>query len=559
MKIKQVTNFFSALGRKKRNDGEGSSPLARVLTLVDLTALGVGSTLGLGVYVLAGSVAKTVAGPAVCISFLVAAVASAVAGTASVARGMSSYLDALVDKKIKNQLTEWMPIDISFLSPYPDFLSFIFVMVLTGLLAFGVKESSSFNNFFTIINLVTICIAIVAGSINADVKNWQIDTNTLSPADKEVAGAGGFIPFGVAGIMAGAAKCFYGFVGFDAVATTGEEAKNPQRDIPLAIVISLSIIFGAYFAISTVLTMTWPYYLQDAEAPFPYVFDQIGWTAIKWIVTIGAIFALCTSMLGAMFPLPRVIYAMANDGVIYKVLSKVDSRTQTPIIATVLSGLFSGIMAILFDLDQLIDMMSIGTLMAYTIVAVSVLLLRYQPIEKSKYPGLEMNEKIESIENYMMKNLKNLFNLHNIKYPTKESSIIVNWSIALFSIFTALFCATVANGRKLVFTEPLYILAFIITIIGMAVLMVIMIRQPVADEKLSFKVPLVPYVPCLSVVFNLYLMFELDLNTWIRFLAWLAIGFVIYFTYGIQHSEEGRCIKEKREGKGAQEKEVTTF
>ncbi|XP_056636724.1 cationic amino acid transporter 2-like isoform X2 [Diorhabda sublineata] len=602
MKIKQVTNFFSALGRKKRNDGEGSSPLARVLTLVDLTALGVGSTLGLGVYVLAGSVAKTVAGPAVCISFLVAAVASAVAGlcyaefaarvpkagsayvysyvsvgefvafvigwnlileyvigTASVARGMSSYLDALVDKKIKNQLTEWMPIDISFLSPYPDFLSFIFVMVLTGLLAFGVKESSSFNNFFTIINLVTICIAIVAGSINADVKNWQIDTNTLSPADKEVAGAGGFIPFGVAGIMAGAAKCFYGFVGFDAVATTGEEAKNPQRDIPLAIVISLSIIFGAYFAISTVLTMTWPYYLQDAEAPFPYVFDQIGWTSIKWIVTIGAIFALCTSMLGAMFPLPRVIYAMANDGVIYKVLSKVDSRTQTPIIATVLSGLFSGIMAILFDLDQLIDMMSIGTLMAYTIVAVSVLLLRYQPIEKSKYPGLETNEKIESIENYMMKNLKNLFNLHNIKYPTKESSIIVNWSIALFSIFTALFCATVANGRKLVFTEPLYILAFIITIIGMAVLMVIMIRQPVADEKLSFKVPLVPYVPCLSVVFNLYLMFELDLNTWIRFLAWLAIGFVIYFTYGIQHSEEGRFIKEKREGKGAQEKEVTTF
>lgn len=602
MKFKHVTHFFSALGRKKRNDGVEGGPLARVLTLLDLTALGVGATLGLGVYVLAGSVAKSVAGPAVCISFLVAAVASAFAGlcyaefaarvpkagsayiysyvsvgefvafvigwnlileyvigTASVARGMSSYLDALVDKNIQFHLKKWMPMDISFLSPYPDFVSFVFVMVLTGLLAFGVKESSNFNNFFTIINLVTICIAIVAGSIKADVKNWQIDTSSLSPADKEVAGTGGFMPFGVAGIMAGAAKCFYGFVGFDAVATTGEEAKNPQKDIPLAIVISLSIIFGAYFAISTVLTMTWPYYLQDAEAPFPYVFEQIGWTAIKWIVTVGAIFALCTSMLGAMFPLPRVIYAMANDGVIYKSLSKVNSRSQTPIFATVLSGLFSGAMAVLFDLDQLIDMMSIGTLMAYTIVAVSVLLLRYQPTEKSNYPGLEINEKIENIENYMMRNLKNVFNLHNIKYPTSESSTIVNWSIVLFSVFTALFCATVANGRKLVFTEPFYILAFVITIIGMAVLMVIMIRQPVSDEKLSFKVPLIPYVPCLSVVFNLYLMCELDLNTWIRFLAWLAIGFIIYFTYGIQHSEEGRYIKEKREVKETQEKEVTTF
>lgn len=112
--------------------------------------------------------------------------------------------------------------------------------------------------------------------------------------------------------MAGAAKCFYGFVGFDCVATTGEEAKNPRRNIPLAIVISLIIIFLAYFGISTVLTMMLPYYLQDPNAPFPHVFDVIGWTAIKWIVSIGAIFALCTSLLGALFPLPRVLYAMGK-------------------------------------------------------------------------------------------------------------------------------------------------------------------------------------------------------------------------------------------------------
>lgn len=212
------------------------------------------------------------------------------------------------------------------------------------------------------------------------------------------------MPFGFNGVMMGAAKCFYGFVGFDAVATTGEEAKNPQRNIPIAIVASLVIILLAYFSISTVLTMIWPYYdqvriraftvivcslrtptniyfllllyFQNVDAPFPYVFDKIGWATIKWIVNIGAAFALCTSLLGAMFPLPRILYAMGSDGVIFKILAVVHPKTMTPILGTVISGLFTGVMTLIFNLQQLIDMMSIGTLLAYTIVAISVLILR---------------------------------------------------------------------------------------------------------------------------------------------------------------------------------------
>lgn len=151
-------------------------------------------------------------------------------------------------------------------------------MLFTALLAFGVKESSTFNNIFTTLNLLTVVTVLIAGSFKSkkpflirflfvnvfyvivDIKNWQIDPKDI-PAGTD-GGTGGFMPFGVAGVMAGAAKCFYGFVGFDCIATTGEEANNPQKSIPLAIVLSLLIIFFAYFGISSVLTLMWPYYDQ---------------------------------------------------------------------------------------------------------------------------------------------------------------------------------------------------------------------------------------------------------------------------------------------------------
>lgn len=205
-----------------------------------------------------------------------------------------------------------------------------------------------------------ICCSDILRYFLAKPSNWSIPQSEVP----EGFGTGGFMPYGFAGVMAGAAKCFYGFVGFDCIATTGEEAINPKRNIPLAIVISLIIIFLSYFGVSTVLTMMLPYYaqvsvcsfffhkknsnyflviskFQNENAPFPEAFEAIDWITIKWIVTIGAIFALCTSLLGAMFPLPRVLYAMGNDGIIFKKLSKVNNYTKTPLLATIISGILA--------------------------------------------------------------------------------------------------------------------------------------------------------------------------------------------------------------------------
>ncbi|XP_022229697.2 cationic amino acid transporter 3 [Drosophila obscura] len=559
-----MAKFWNALTRRKTDDvHESESQLARVLNLLDLTALGVGSTLGLGVYVLAGQVAYNIAGPAVTISFLIAAVASAFAGicyaefaarvpkagsayvysyvtigefvaftigwnlileyvigTASVARGLSGYFDALIDNNMSKALNGSMHMNVDFLGDYPDFLSFGMVLLLAGILAFGAKESSFLNNIFTCVNLVTICIVLVAGSMNANSDNWRIPQDQVP----EGFGTGGFMPFGIAGVMAGAAKCFFGFVGFDCIATTGEEAINPKRNIPLSIVISLIIIFLAYFGVSTVLTMMLPYYLQDRDAPFPHAFDAVGWITIKWIVTIGAVFALCTSLLGAMFPLPRILYAMGNDGILFKRLSKVHPYTKTPLIATVVSGLFASVMAMLFNLDQLVDMMSIGTLLAYTIVAICVLVLRYQDEDMTKLVSV----KAPNV-------LRQFFNGNSYREPNTMTSGITKIGIVVFAIVCLVWCSLqkVFDLSSTGGIVSLSLLGVVLILIG-----VIIGMQPVSTIELTFKVPLVPFVPCLSVFANLYLMFQLDLNTWIRFLIWIVIGYVIYFCYGLRNSTQ---------------------
>lgn len=565
--------LFKALSRKKPNDDDGShSKLARVLTLLDLTGLGVGSTLGLGAYVLAGSVAYEQAGPGVVVSFVIAALAAAIAGlcyaefaarvpkagsayiytyitigefaaftigwnlmleyiigTASVARGLSGYIDALIDYRMADSLRSVMEIRVSFLSDYPDLLSFAVVLTITALLAYGVKESTVLNNVFTGVNLVVIAVVLVSVGTKADSSNWNIKPEDIPAGVK--AGAGGFLPYGIAGVMAGAAKCFYGYVGFDCIATTGEEARNPSRNIPLAIIFSLLIIFLSYFGVATVLTMALPYYLQDPVAPFPNLFDWLGWQEIKWIVSIGAIFSLCTNSLGAMFPLPRVLYAMSSDGIMFKKLRKVNAKTKTPVLATIISGIVSGTMALLFNLQQLIDMMSIGTLLAYTIVAISVLVLRY---EKNTSFRSEVPNQDKSII------VKQLFNLNIAKTPNSISAKIVKISIILYALAIIGISAILVHAQDYLSAQyPLMLTILIVLAMSMLVLLLVIACQPSEDSKITFRVPLVPFIPMLSMFVNVYLMFQLDVATWVSFSIWLLVGFLIYFTYGIRHSTLG--------------------
>ncbi|XP_058386136.1 cationic amino acid transporter 3-like [Diceros bicornis minor] len=604
MLCQNVHQFGQKLVRRRPlRPREGSeSQLARCLNTLDLVALGVGSTLGAGVYILAGEVAKDKAGPAIVLCFLVAALSSVlsglcyaelgarvpcsgsaylysyvtvgqlcafitgwnlilsyVIGAASVARAWSRTFDSLIGNHISQVLQGSFSLQVPHvLAEYPDFFALGLVLLVTGLLVLGASESALVTKMFTGLNLLVLSFIILSGFIKGDLHHWQLteqdyelaisgsnDTSSLGPL-----GFGGFFPFGFAGLLRGAATCFYAFVGFDCIATTGEETRNPQRAIPVGIVISLFICFLAYFGVSAALTLMMPYYQIHPESPLPQAFLHVGWAPARYVVAVGTLCALSSSLLGAMFPMPRVIYAMADDGLLFRGLARIHARTRTPIVATVVSGTLAALMAFLFELSDLVDLMSIGTLLAYSLVAFSVLVVRYQPEqdlsknEKTEVEIIEIKPEFEASslgsipEVGTFKTLKKLCNPINT-IPTPKSGRIVYGCALLLALLLTILCLILAQWPSQLFSgDPVCSIATALLLLLIIQITSIIWRQPQNPTPLQFKVPALPVLPLMSIFVNVYLMMQMTPGTWARFGVWMVIGFAIYFGYGIRHSLE---------------------
>ncbi|CAH8501079.1 unnamed protein product [Schistosoma intercalatum] len=623
-------NFFISLNRKKVI-GKRESPkveLRRCLTIFDLTALGVGTTLGAGVYILVGDVAKFTAGPGVIISFLIAAVASVlsglcyaefgarvpqsgsayvysyitvgeimaftigwnlileyVIGIASVARAWSSNFDGILNGQIEEFFKKHLALNLPGLAEYVDPLAVGLIILMTILLSIGVRESAMINNVFTIVNLCVIIFVVVTGLIYANIDNWKVIpenvliNNTVKRTDL---GNGGFFPFGLNGVLSGAGTCFFAFVGFDIIATTGEEVRNPQTAIPISIIGCLLICFLAYGLISATLTLMVPYYSISSVAALPLAFSRHGLQWAKYIISTGALCALTTSLLGSMFPLPRILYAMATDGLLFGFLNRINSKVKTPLLGTIVSGVIGCIMTAVFSLQDLVDMMSIGTLLAYTLVSVSVLLLRGQQMSIGYCIGdtKDYTEVLMDDESWPADKLP-LSDLSTDLKQTNNSPLPDNIHLDISTYFRRCFKRELGQDKPSQTTELIYkinsylLLCFIFlgnlgillldklpeevtknmivtipiwTFVGLMILISIIIcsalaRQPENKTPVAFKVPGVPWIPAISIFINVYLMVKLSGATWIRFLVWMIIGFTIYFGYGYWHSKERKRKK----------------
>jgi APA family basic amino acid/polyamine antiporter len=406
------------------DDASEHSQLKKNLSAIDLAALGIGSVVGTGIFVATGQGAQ-LAGPGVLLSFIIAAVTCGfcaltyselacmfpVAGStysysyvafgeviawiigwdlmleylvaaSAVASGWSTTFIGLIQsagvKLPKVLLTPPITTNaagkIVLSGGVVDVPAIVITLLITWILYIGIKESAKINNIIVLVKIAVILLFVFLGVRHVSLANLQP-----------------MMPFGWKGVMAGAAIIFFAYIGFDAVSTAAEETKNPKKDVPLGLMICLGVVIILYVSVAFVLTGIVPYKLIDVGNALPAALARIG---IQWggaIVATGAIIGMISTLLVTLYGQIRIFMVMARDGLLPAAFSKVHPVHKTPHICTWITGIATALIAALFPLPMIIDLCNIGTLFAFVLVSVGVIVLRKTRPEverKFKTPGV---------------------------------------------------------------------------------------------------------------------------------------------------------------------------
>lgn len=404
--------------RKKSMAGlleqSGKKELSRSLGLLDLIFLGVGCVIGTGIFVITGVVAAESTGPAIMISFVIAGIACALAAfcyaefssavpvsgsvytytyatigeffafligwdlmleyvlaISAVATGWSAYFQSLIKGfglQVPAALASAPAMGQGGLINLP---AFIIILVITALVSRGVKESIKFNNVMVFIKLAVILLFIFAGIGYVKPENW-------TP----------FVPFGFEGIVTGAATVFFAYIGFDVIATASEEVKNPKRNMPIGIIASLLICTMLYIAVSGILTGMVSYEKLNVADPVAFALFSVGQDKIAGVISVGAVAGITTVLLALIYAQVRLSFAISRDGLLPETLSKVHKKYKTPFSNTWLTGIIAASIAGFVDLTTLAHLVNMGTLAAFTLVSIAIIVLR------KKFPEIKASFRV---------------------------------------------------------------------------------------------------------------------------------------------------------------------
>ncbi|MBL7754383.1 MAG: amino acid permease [Chitinophagaceae bacterium] len=384
-------------------------------------------------------------------------------------------LDAL-DPALLSKYTAWATAPV--LGPLRlviDLPAFLIVALITWIVYVGMKESRGMNNILVVLKLAVIFLVIVLGGYYAHPENW-------SP----------FAPNGFSGIMKGVSAVFFAYIGFDAISTTAEECKNPQRDLPRAMIYALIVCTILYVLLALVLTGMVPYTQLNVGDPLAMIFEARNMPWVAGIVAFSAIIATASVLLVFQLGQPRIWMSMSRDGLLPPVFSRIHPRFKTPSFSTILTGLLVGVPALFMNLDVVISLTSIGTLFAFVLVCAGVLVLH------------AMRQEIQS----------------QFKVPYVNAKYIIPILVLGAIGFVAL-------------QVPDYF-SSLIGLEGMPMLLFWVVACVVAVLSFVRNFSLIPVLGLLSCF---YLMAQESHTNWLRFLIWLLIGLVVYFSYGRTHSK----------------------
>ena len=507
------------------NVGSGGQAvtLRKSLGWLELTLLGIGGIVGAGVFVLTGAGAKDFAGPAVVLSFLLAGLASffsalcytefavdvPLAGSAynyvsitfgefaawicgwnlvleysvscsAVARGWTSYMATLLGTS-----PDHFRIGSGIISLDP--LAVVIIAVLTVVLIIGIKESATFNTVVTSVNLATIAVVLVVGVPSIESENYVP-----------------FAPFGVKGIFTGASIVFFSFIGFDTLATCAEEVKKPSRDMPIGIMGSLGICTILYVLMALTIAGMVPYQEIDIDAPFAAAFNLRGNRVVGFIVSLGAVTGIVTSLLVSLLGQTRIYMVIARDRLLPGWFGIVSERFRTPVNATITTGILSSLLAFFIDIDILATLVSIGTLFVFALVCAAVLMRRYSSPNVS---------------------------------GSRRSTLLRIGLVVLTSLATT----TAYNANANIGVILTFLLLFIMSCFGFYY------KTTTMYTPALFAAPFLPWVPAFGLFSNIFLIGSLGVAAYIRFIVWFVIGTAIYVFYGVDHSVIGKSGQQRPE------------